>query len=98
MHTGSQRKRKRPKTSAFSKQVNFEFDNREEMALYYEVSDVLRKMIEYQDRQFLLDENNQRKAVAEVYKASCSLAKWLRHDHEYGRHGEDGRPIIRKEV
>ena len=51
--------------------MNFEFDNSEEMALYYEVSDVLRNMIEYQDRKFLHEESNQRKAVAEVYKASC---------------------------
>ena len=78
--------------------MNFEFNNSEEMALYYEVSDVLRKMIEYQDRQFLLDENNLKKAVSEVYKASCSLAKWLRHDHEYGGGGEQGRSPIRREV
>ena len=70
--------------------MNFEFDNGEEMALYYQVNDVLSKMIEYQDRNFLLDEDNQRKAVAEVFKTSCSLAKWLRHDFEYGGHGEYG--------
>ena len=78
--------------------MNFEFDSGEEMALYFEVVDGLGKMIEYQDRQFLLDEQNQRKAVAEVFKTSCSLARWLRQDQAYGGRVEQGRSPMRREV
>ena len=97
-HPGGWQGRKRVRASAFANKVNFEFDNGEEQALYFEVADVLGKMIECQDRGFLLDERKQREAVAEVFKTSCSLAKWLRRDHEYGGHCEQGRSPVRTEV
>ena len=59
---------------------------------------MLKKMIEYQERKFLLSEDNQKKAISEVVKVSCSLAKWFRKDFEYGGFNPNDPRQIRTET
>ena len=58
--TAGVRKIKQAKSSYFANQVNFEFESEQEVSLFLQVQDVLKKMIEYQERKFLLKEENQR--------------------------------------
>lgn len=67
----------------FSKQVNFELENKKELGLFFKVTDTLSSIMDKSSRGILVETENLIDCVKGTMEACTSFAFMLRDDHEF---------------
>lgn len=67
----------------FSKQINFELENKKELGLFFKVTDTLSSIMDKSARGILVETENLIACVKGTMEACTSFAFMLRDDHEF---------------